>query len=77
MKIFTLAAIALIGAASVSANPTVGMLIGDESTANENAQESTAAKWFEATYPDGVIITPSQLEKIDAEKVSALALIHL
>lgn len=72
-KIFTLAALALMGATSLSAaNPTVGMLIGYESSANENAQESAAAKWFEQTYPDGVLITPSQLEKIDAKEVAAL-----
>lgn len=73
MKIFTLAALALMCAAPIAAaNPSVGMLIGYETTANDNPQESAAAKWFEETYPDGVIITPSQLDKIDAKEVPAI-----
>lgn len=72
MKFFTLA-VALLGSLSLSAtNPTVGMLIGYENSSNENAQESTAAKWFEATYPEGVVITPSQLDKIDPTKIDAI-----
>lgn len=73
MKIFTLATLALMSAAPVvAANPAVGMLIGYETTANENAQEAAAAKWFEEAYPEGVIITPSQLDKIDAKEIPAI-----
>lgn len=72
-KIFTLAAAAILSTASAFAvEPTVAMLIGYESTDNENPQEAAAAKWFEQTFPDGVVITPSQLDKIDATQVAAI-----
>lgn len=72
MKIFTLGVAALIAAASLSASAKVGMLIGYPTIDNENAQESTAAKWFQSAYPDGVILTPSDLDKIDASELSAI-----
>lgn len=75
MKIFTkvlgVAAIALT-AVSASAASNVGMLIGYETVNNDNNQEATAAKWFQENYPEGVIITPSTLEKIDATKLDAI-----
>lgn len=73
MKIFTLGAALLVSAASLTAaTPKVGMLIGYESTDNTNPQESAAAKWFEQTYLDGVIITPSQTSKINSENLDAI-----
>ncbi|MDE7414290.1 MAG: DUF4960 domain-containing protein [Muribaculaceae bacterium] len=73
MKLFTIASALMLATTTLTAaNPKVGMLIGYESSDNNNAQESTAAKWFEATYPDGVVITPSQLNKIDAKELDAL-----
>ena len=74
MKIFTLGASALMLCAATmnAASPKVGMLIGYETVENSNAQESTAAKWFQETYSDGVIITPSQLDKIDATQLKAI-----
>lgn len=74
MRISTILASAIIAGSTTFcfANPKVGMLIGYESVNNENAQESTAAKWFESAYPDGVIITPSTLDKIDASEISAI-----
>ena len=72
LKGMGLAVIALSSALNLAAAPKVGMYIGYESTDNENAQESTAAKWFQATYPDGVVITPSKLDKIDATPLDAI-----
>ncbi|MDE5887829.1 MAG: DUF4960 domain-containing protein [Muribaculaceae bacterium] len=72
-KIFTLAVGAIFGVATMTAaEPTVAMLIGYDNTSNENAQESAAAKWFETAYPEGVIITPSDLAKIDAKEIGAI-----
>lgn len=68
-----LMAIALSTALSAAAEtPKVGILIGYETTDNDNAQESAAAKWFQSVYPDGEVITPSQLDKIDASKLEAI-----
>ncbi|MDE6410773.1 MAG: DUF4960 domain-containing protein [Muribaculaceae bacterium] len=73
MKIFTIAsAIMLATSTLTAANPKIGMLIGYESSDNNNAQEAAAAKWFEQTYPDGVVITPSQLDKINASQLPAI-----
>lgn len=72
MKIFTFGAAVLLTASTLSANPKVGMLIGYDNTSNSNAQESTAAKWFEETFPEGEIITPSDLDKINASELSAI-----
>lgn len=72
MKIFTLGAALLLTASTLSANPKIGMFIGYDNTSNSNAQESTAAKWFEATFPDGKIITPSDPDKINASELSAI-----
>lgn len=77
MKIFTLGkclgAAMLRGAATCAASTSqVAMLIGYESAENENAQESAAAQWFRQTYSDGIIITPTQIDKIDAGEIKAL-----
>lgn len=72
MKIFTLGVAALIAASSLSVSAKVGMLIGYPSTDNANPQESTAAKWFEETYPDGVIITPDNIDKIGSSDLDAI-----
>lgn len=78
MKIFTSgiclgAATLLLSALSIQADSQkIGMLIGYESVENNNPQESTAAKWFTQTYPEGTIITPSQTNMIDTEKLDAI-----
>ncbi len=58
-------------AAASAANPKAGMLIGYSSVENENAQESVAAKFFKDKI-GGEIITPAQLEKIDASKLDCI-----
>lgn len=74
MKNFTLsAATLLLSALSLSAaSPKVGMLIGYESIVNDNPQESEAARWFAETFDNGVIITPSEIDKINTEELEAL-----
>lgn len=72
IKRASMAAAAALVCAGAAQAKTVGMLIGYESTDHSNAQESVAAKWFEATYPGGVIITPSTLDKIDAQNLEAI-----
>lgn len=71
-KTLSVVALTLTAAAANAASSNVGMLIGYESSDNSNNQESTAAKWFEQTYKDGVLITPTTLDKIDASKLDAL-----
>lgn len=78
MKIFTIGsclgatALLLSSLTAAASSPRVGMLIGYETTENENPQESTAAKWFTETYSDGVIITPSTLDKLNSEDLSTV-----
>lgn len=67
-----LAALAMATTVSASAlNPKAGMLIGYSSVDNDNAQESVAAKFFQDKI-GGEIITPAQLEKIDASKLDCI-----
>lgn len=74
MKNFNLilgGALLALGASSVNA-AQIGMLIAGENTSSLNSQEAAAAKWFEENITDGVFVTPSSLDKIDATKLSAL-----
>jgi len=53
------------------AQKKLGLMIGSETIdAIESADEKAAAEWFQATYPDGVIVTPSTLANI--KEVSTL-----
>lgn len=73
VKGFGIAALALSATATGYAQgEKVGMLIGYDSVENENPQECAAAKWFVANYPDGVIITPADADKINAENLEAI-----
>ena len=73
MKNFStlIASLCLFGAGTVAANAQalaegIGIYIGYESVNEiEDDDEAAAAKWFVANYPDGVVVTPSTLSKID------------
>lgn len=53
------------------AQKKLGLMIASETIdAIESADEKAAAEWFQATYPDGVIVTPSTLANI--KEVSTL-----
>ncbi len=66
-KLFFIGTLFVLMATAVSAQTKkVGMLIGSESvSALESVDEKKAAEWFTSTYPEGVVVTPSTLNKMD------------
>ena len=55
-----------------AAGSNIGMLISAEEISALNSQEKAAAEWFVNTYTDGVIITPTTLNKIDPATLDAI-----
>lgn len=66
MKHFLLPALCLLTAASASANPRVGLLIGfgSESDPDMNFQEARACELFHEVEPDGAIIAAGETDRI-------------
>ncbi len=71
MKRFTLFAALLLVSTLMFGQKKIGMLIGAETVdALESADEKNAAAWFQKTFTDGILVTPSTLAQI--ENISTL-----
>ncbi len=65
MKKFTLFAAMLLVSTLMFGQKKVGLLIGAESINDLTGDEKAAATWFQTTYTDGVVITPSTLSEME------------
>ncbi|MDO4320054.1 MAG: DUF4960 domain-containing protein [Bacteroidales bacterium] len=66
-------AVALAGSASLSANQRTAIIIDAPSVDQiDSFQEFDAARFFVSEYPDGLVLTPSDVDKIDAKDIDCI-----